>query len=424
MKKINLRKIAPVCGAVFAVVILAVVIVRVFVLQPWKWVRVSAKDLMGGKTVDVNVSKPDDETLNKVDGFAMKLFSACYDGKNMMVSPISVFAALGMTANGAANETLEAMEKTLGMTADEAKNYMAALTDSLKDDKQMALANSIWFSDSAEFTVNEDFLNENRGYYKASVFKAPFNARTLKDVNNWVYKNTDGKIDKILEDISGEDVMFLINALSFDAKWEVKYEKDKTREDDFTKEDGSKVRADYMISEEKIYLETEKATGFIKPYKDGKYGFLALLPNEGVTVSDLVASLNGSTYKTMIDNRINDSVDVRIPKFESEYESNMNSVLESLGMGIAFDLTRADFSRMGKSSSLGFTHIDEVIHKTYISVDENGTKAKAVTLVRMKCASAIAGHEVYLNRPFIYMIIDMETGVPYFTGVMMDEAAN
>lgn len=352
--------------------------------------------------------------------FAVKLFqNTAADGENTLLSPLSVMSALAMTANGADGETLAQMESVMGMDVSELTsclhNYMNMQTEQLK------LANSIWFNESNILTVKEEFLRTNANHFKADLFEAPMNDRTLNAINNWVEEKTEGMIPEILEHIPADAMMYLINALAFEAEWPEVYLETSIEETTFTKEDGTVQDVELMHSSEYQYIEDELATGFIKPYKGGDYAFVALLPREGVSVADYVASLSGEHLLEMLRNPVDTKVFAAIPKFESEYSTDMAEVLKEMGMTDAFDANMADFSLMG-SCEAGNLYIGRVLHKTAITVAERGTKAGAATVVEMICGSAFTPDpkEVILDRPFVYMLIDCRQNIPFFIGTMMD----
>lgn len=389
--------------------------------------QVQAMDLMEGITPNA-VKASDDLSAQsaEVTDFAVRLFKASeQSGKNTLVSPLSVLCALAMTANGAEKETLEQMEAVLGMTAEELNPYLYSYMKKLSQEEKhkLNLANSIWFTDDNRFTVNQDFLQTNADYYGADIYKAPFNEQTCKDINSWVKRKTDGMIPKILDRIPQDAVMYLVNALAFEAEWERMYEKDQVEDGKFTKEDGTKQNVEFMYSSEDVWLEDEKATGFMKYYEGGNYAFAAMLPNDGVSVSDYIASLNGEALHKLLAKPEYDTVETAIPKFETEYDVEMSDILKSMGLTRAFDPDKAEFNRLGTSEADNI-FISRVLHKTFISVGEKGTKAGAATVVEMKdCASAIEPQEtkqVYLDRPFVYMLIDCENNIPFFIGTMMD----
>ena len=388
--------------------------------------EVQAKDLMEGITPN-NVNALDDLGSQNADvtDFAIRLFKASNEnGKNTLISPLSVLCALAMTVNGAEEETLAQMEEVLGMTTEELNLYLYSYMKNLPQGEKykLSLANSIWFTEDERFTVNQDFLQTNADYYGADIYKAPFDKQTLKDINNWVKQNTDEMIPEILDDISGGAIMYLVNALAFEAEWSEIYEKHQVREGEFTKEDGSKQNVDFMYGTEGTYLEDENATGFMKYYKGGKYAFVAMLPNEGVSVSEYIASLDGASLNALLSNPQYGTVHTSIPKFETEYSIEMSEILKGMGMTEAFDMYNADFEGLGTSTA-GNIFISRVLHKTFIAVGEKGTKAGAATIVEMKdgaAAEPTEPKEVYLDRPFVYMLIDCENNIPFFIGTMMD----
>ena len=390
--------------------------------------QVSANDLMKdvpAKAVDVLPNM--DAGAAAAADFGVRLFkTSMEEGKNTLISPLSVLYALAMTANGAEGETLAQMEQVLGMDVDNLNSYMLAYLDLLPESKdyKMSLANSIWFKDDPNFAVEQSFLQTNADYYGAGAYKAAFDEGTRNDINNWVKEHTDGMIPEIIDEIPDEAIMYLVNALAFDAKWADEYEEHQIREGRFTMEDGTRQDVDMMHSEEYTYLEDDMATGFIKYYKDRKYAFVAMLPNEGVSVSQYVDSLTGEHLRELLNNPQDLTVFASIPKFETEYDIEMSEVLQEMGMTDAFDWRVADFSKLGTYNVDGMNIcINRVLHKTFISVSEQGTRAGAATAVEMVAEGAmeiVEFKEVVLDRPFVYMLIDCETNLPFFIGTMMN----
>ncbi len=388
--------------------------------------EVQAKDLMEGITPN-NVNVLDDISSQNADvtDFAIRLFKASEEGgKNTLISPLSVLCALAMTANGAEEETLRQMENVLGITTEDLNLYLYSYMKNLPqgDKYKLSLANSIWFTEDERFTVNQDFLQTNADYYGADIYKAPFNEQTKKDINNWVKQNTDEMIPEILDRVPVDAIMYLVNALAFEAEWSAIYEKNQVREGVFTKEDNTKQNVDFMYGSEGTYLEDENAAGFMKYYKGGKYAFVAMLPDEGVSVSDYIASLTGESVNALLTNPQHTTVYTAIPKFETEYSVEMSEILKDMGMPKAFDPNNAEFEGLGTSNA-GNIFISRVLHKTFISVGEKGTKAGAATVIEMADGAAAEPQEpkeVYLDRPFVYMLIDCENNIPFFIGTMMD----
>ena len=388
--------------------------------------EVQAKDLMEGIAPNhVNVLNDLSSQNADVTDFAIRLFKASEEsGKNTLLSPLSVLCALAMTANGAEKETLAQMEEVLGMTTEELNLYLYSYMQNLPQGEKykLSLANSIWFTEDERFTVNQDFLQANADYYGADIYKAPFNEQTKKDINNWVKQNTDEMIPEILDRVPVDAIMYLVNALAFEAEWSAIYKKDQVREGVFTKEDNTKQNVDFMYGSEGTYLEDENAAGFMKYYKGGKYALVTMLPDEGVSISDYIASLTGESVNALLTNPQHTTVYTAIPKFETEYSVEMSEILKDMGMPKAFDPNNAEFEGLGTSSA-GNIFISRVLHKTFISVGEKGTKAGAATVVEMADGAAAEPQEpkeIYLNRPFVYMLIDCENNIPFFIGTMMN----
>ena len=363
------------------------------------------------------VSSPDSVA---VTDFAVNLFKASgKDGENTLISPLSVLIALSMTANGAENDTLIQMENVLGMPVNELNDFIKTYSASLPQGEKykLNLANSIWFKDG--FPVNDEFLQINESYYGAGVYQKPFDDSTVKEINDWVNEKTEEMIPEILKEIPEDVIMYLINALAFEAEWAEKYSEYSVGEGTFTKEDGTVQTIEMMRSMEGKYISDENAEGFIKYYKDGKYAFAVLLPKEGMRVADYLKTLEGDTLNNTLSSPQNLSVYAGLPKFETEFDEEMSDILKSMGMTDAFDRDVADFSGISTEKGKNI-FISRVLHKTFISVAEEGTKAGAVTAVEMTDESAPhIDKTIILDRPFVYMLIDCETNIPFFMGTLM-----
>ena len=391
--------------------------------------KVQAADLMEGVQANTVTSKAADDAFAQSQmRLAVDLFQASVlesKDENVLISPLSIQLALAMTANGADGDTKAEMEALLGgeISLENLNEYLCSYVNNLPSAEKykLQIANSIWFRDNeGRLQVEKDFLQKNADYYGAQAYKAAFDDQTMKDINNWVKDHTDGMIDSILDQIDEDAVMYLINALVFDAEWQHVYDKSDVYKGKFTNIDGAEKQVDMMHSEETVYLQDENATGFMKPYSGSKYNFAVLLPNEGVDIYEYIAGLTGEKLMETLSTPQLGMVMATLPKFSYEYELTMNDVLKELGMPSAFSGDTADFSKMAHSSR-GNIYIGDVLHKTFISVDELGTKAGAVTKVQMndECA-VISEWVVTLNRPFVYMIIDNETKLPVFIGTVMD----
>ena len=333
-----------------------------------------------------------------------------------------MICVLGMVENGAKKETLEQMEQMLGMSSGEMDAYLYQFIRSLpaSDRYKLCVADSIWLRDAGDLTVDPAFLQTNEDHYGAGVYEEAFDDQTVERINGWVEENTDGMIDEIISEIPQDAVMYLANVLALDAEWETIYSEDRVHEGLFTKRDGTKQSVDLMYSEEDRYLKDDHASGFLKYYADQKYAFAALLPDEDTDIRDYVASLTGERLRSVLEDAQEATVYAAIPKYTCRYSVALRPILQAMGMEDAFDPLRADFSGIGSYPDQNI-YINEVLHKTFISVDERGTRAGAVTLAEM-LAKGVApeGETVYLERPFVYMLIDCGTDVPVFIGVTED----
>ncbi len=368
-----------------------------------------------GTPTEVQVQE---ETWAGMYDFSVKLLqSTCEEEENTLVSPMSVLSALAMTANGARGETRSQMENTLGGTVEQLNGALTGLGQ--EEDSPLYLANSIWFAEGGLITPNPDFLQINADYYRAGVFEAPFDQTTVTDINRWVKEHTHGMVEEILKKIPHDTVMYLINALAFEAEWENPYQKDDVWQQAFTNQAGEVQQVSMMHSEETFYLRDDQAQGFMKYYQGGRYAFVALLPDKGNSVLDYVEGLDGQQLKALLDNPTSVPVMTTMPKFESEMEVDLREVLKEMGMDLPFDSAQADFTDLGTSPE-GNLYINQVFHKAYLEVEEKGTRGGAATAVEMNTEAAPEEQMVVtLDRPFVYMVVDTSSMLPVFMGTVL-----
>lgn len=375
--------------------------------------------------IEVEGKDADDKFKSGMLDFAVRLMQSTLDEnkKSSLVSPLSVIVALGMTANGANGETKEEFEKLFGFSLDEANAYLYTLAHSLYngDGAKVELANSIWFGKDGRIAVHDDFLQVNKNYYDAQAYEEDFfSQKTVDKINKWVSKHTDKMIDQIIDSIDPDTVMLLINALVFDALWSKPYENFQCQKGTFNAYGKSKSDATFMTSEETL-IRTKNAIGFRKYYKNG-YEFVAMLPDGDVF--DYVNSLSGKKLGKILSGKQNDygyRAKAYLPKFEYDYDVSLYKALESMGLKKAFSSSEADLSGIG-SSPLGNLYIGDVLHKTHIEMTQAGTRAAAVTAVEILAESAAPKKpvDVKLDRPFVYYIVDCNTNLPIFMGVVTE----
>ena len=381
----------------------------------------AVRDLTEGISKNESASKaPDDEFTAAASSFAAELFKDNYSkGKTTLVSPLSVLTALALVQNGAQGDTLAQLEQALGgLDRDTLNAYMRAYCDFLSAGDELKIANSVWTDSSVE--AKQTFLQKAVDSYSAQIFSAPLSSKkTVSSINSWGKKNTDGMIPKIIENADRDAVMMLVNAIAFDAKWETPYTNDDIEKLEFNSYSGKSKKTEFMCSTESVYLSDSDAVGFMKPYKNGRFAFAALLPNEDVSIDDYIASLSGEKLMKIFSSaKKNEEVDVKMPKFKAEYSTQLIDTLKKMGIEDAFDRKSADFSSLIDKNDGAY--IGTVMHKTFIEVDQEGTRAAASTLAGSSKMSMPAINPVCLNRPFVYMIVDTETNLPLFIGVQTE----
>ncbi|MBR5419924.1 MAG: serpin family protein [Lachnospiraceae bacterium] len=387
----------------------------------------------GAKTLEAPEKEFSEEQISALSGASMKLFAEAVKEEgahpNILLSPTSISLAFGMTENGAKGETLSQIENVIsgGRGIEEMNPLLYDLSARLNASKDVRwnVANSIWFKDDGQLKIKEDFAAKAASWYGADIWNAPFDNTTLKDINGWVNAQTHGMIPSILDEIPGDARMFLINALAFEGEWQVKYEDNDIWENrSFINADGSITTVTMLDSTENRYFRIGDGIGFLKDYKGGEYSFMGLLPEEGKDLDAFIAELaaGDEDLAEAIRNCTYDEVIVQIPEFNSDYKLTMNNLLQELGMTTAFSEEAADFSEMMESTD-GVDYdifIGNVLHKTHIEVDRKGTRASAVTSIEMDALGALPPEyrpvSVILDRPFVYGIIDNQTGLPVFLG--------
>ena len=391
-----------------------------------------ATNLTAGLNADTKEQVTDVKTIDEKfrlanSQFALELMKRQFsDSDNVMISPYSIMQAMGMLTNGADGETLTELENVMGgVSVDELNKYLKQwrINQPNEESCKLTTANSIWArNDENRIKPRPEFLQNTADYYNSEVYVAPFDDTTLKDINAWVNQKTDEMIPKIIDDISPEAIMFLINAVAFDAKWEAPYEHEATRKMDFTDYKGNTAKTDMLCGIESRFIHDDHAEGFYKYYKGKKYAFAALLPEDGMTVTEYISSLTPEHFSTLFAEPKAEKVSwedmtmVRIPKFKYDYQTLLNDTLTDMGMVKSF----TDYADFTKLTSVGHPSVSEVIHDTFIRLDEGGTKAAAVTAIITKDAQVImdAPNELNFDRPFVYAIVDTETDMPVFLGTL------
>lgn len=360
--------------------------------------------------------------------FALDLFrrSVAARGKNanVTISPMSVLNALAMATNGAAGKAGAQLRAAIAGGASTAalnkslKWYSSKLVNTAK--ARLSNANAIWYHDKGTLKIKKKFIATNKKYLGAGAQPADFSdPSTVNAINAWVSRNTNGMIKRLVSRVTPDMRLILANAVYFDAEWKVPYEKSDVRTRAFTTANGQKRKVKMMFSTESRYIEAKGVTGFIRPYAKG-YSYVALLPKKGTAIKAFLSDLDGTAFRKLVAGAQRATVRAGIPKYSVAYTNeNMRTQLAGMGIRLAFDPFKADFSNMATDKT-GNLFIDQVIHKTKVEIDERGTKAAAVTGIVYKNTSftPVKVKTVVLNRPFVYAIVDNATKLPVFIGAV------
>ena len=381
---------------------------------------------------EVSTTTYDKETMDELyRKYCFDLFSQTIkdygSNSNVMISPASVMMALDMVAAGAKGDSLDQLTKIFaaGQGPLTQQAYASALMERINEAEEVefSCANAVWSNKTRlGDSVVPEYINYIQDTFNAEYNVRKFDNKTPGEINDWVDKHTDHMIKKAIDSLDPEAVMVLVNAISFDGKWEDPYEYEQVNEGEFTKWDGSVQTVDFLHGGEDNYFETDKATGFMKAYEGGQYSFLTILPtDENISANEFVKNFTAEDYEKFINSVTYDyDVITKMPVFKSDFECLMNGTLENLGATDIFSPSTADLS--GIAGNPGDIYVSEVIHKTHIEVDAQGTKAAAVTAITLRAGAVMPVEQefryVRCDRPFVYAIVDNETMAPVFIGTV------
>lgn len=399
----------------------------------------AAKELTAPK---LSVTPSNSEEVNgALAGFGLELLKKSRDANaetamnsdmdhvpfSTLVSPLSVALALSMTANGAAGNTLAQFQDVLGGGVDlvELNTACAQLMadyQGLGGSTKCAIANSLWVDPEGQ--IKDEFIGQCRGIYDAQVFSAQLSEPGIvKDLNSWVSQHTNKMIPEIIDQpFPEETACLLVNALYLKNSWLSEFDPLSTHTMDFHHAGGPDSQVEYLrkFDTQLSYLQGKGAQGVVLPYDDGRLAFVAILPDLYPDSPDLgqwLNNLEGNSLSQLINNR-EDAIflSFAMPKFSAEWKGNLEDTLPLLGLEDAFVPGAADFSSLGDSPE-GY-YISQVVHAAKIEVNEKGTEAAAATVVAANGGGMPPqeGITLILDRPFLYGIVDLDTGVPLFLG--------
>ncbi|BAY86499.1 serpin family proteinase inhibitor I4 [Calothrix parasitica NIES-267] len=360
--------------------------------------------------------------------FGFNLFSQLLvkdNNKNIFVSPSSIALALAMTYNGADGSTKEVMAKALelqGLNLQQVNSNYAELKKSLEnpDPKvNLNIANSLWADQNVN--LKSDFIQNNQEFYQAKVANLDFaDSDTPNKINSWVKENTQGKIEKIVDKIDPNQVLFLLNAIYFKGSWKQEFDQEKTAQLPFYLLSGEEKQHPMMSqSGDYKYYESEKFQAVSLPYgENGRVSFYVFLPKQDSDLNSFYDSLNAANWEKWMSQFALRNGSLRLPRFKMDYEATLNDALSALGMEEAFT-NNANFSEMGNNLK-----ISQVKHKTFVEVNEEGTEAAATTSVGIALTSAQIPSQkpfrMIVDRPFFCAIRDNQTGTVLFMGSIVE----
>ena len=318
-------------------------------------------------------------------------------GKNIMVSPLSIYHILSLTANGALNNTLNEMLKALNEKDLKSMNSVnIKLNSDIQKLTTVELANAVFtkFKPEAEFIK---MINQ----YKAEINTL----ESVDQVNKWCKEKTHNKIPKILDSLTPNDLMVLINAIYFKGKWVKSFNKRNTRKNLFLNFNKTPIELFFMnTTNDYMYFEDKEVQALSMNYKNDNLEALILLPKHQIDINNYISNLTSQKYQIIISKLSKNKVILSMPKFVINFEAELTHYFNSLGMVEAFT-DQADFSTMSKSNKL---KISKIVHKTFIEVDEEGTEAAAVTAVVMTKKALVVKPkkeiEMNVDHPFLFII--------------------
>ncbi len=378
-----------------------------------------------------NLSVIERSVIASGNSFGFNLFNKINDSepnKNVFISPFSVSMAFGMVLNGADGPTLDSLKKVLGhegISMDDInnsyKNISAVLT-SLDTKVVFENANSIWYMN--DFPVLQEFIDDNINFFNADVSALDFSSPSaVQAINGWVNTKTHTKIPIIIEEIPAEIVMYLINAIYYKGIWTYQFDPQNTQDASFTCADGSTVSCKLMEQEATFAYYSDAGMQVIDlPYGDRKFSMTVILPSASTSIDQFASALTQDQWNAIAVKLDSAEVVLSLPKFKLEYKKKLNDELKALGMGLAFS-DFADFSRISQKYGL---KISEVLHKTFLEVNEEGTEAAAVTSIGMQLTGIGGPSKPYMrvDHPFIFAIREHQSGTIIFIGKIVNPVAS
>ncbi len=374
----------------------------------------------------ITSTETQDEQFDNDNDFAYNLFRTIYERNggesSIIVSPISVGYLLGMLHEGADGETRRQINNVLGLggSVQEINEYFKKLMDeapNVDPTVTVKTANSMFVVSG--YKLIPQYKADMQNYYNALADEVGYDENSIVDrINNWCKKNTDGMIPKILKngELNPNRRMYLLNAVYFNASWTSKFDPRSTHDLDFVTLGGKTVKMPMMHLETKaVYGKNDLCKMLCLPYGNKAYSMVVLLPNKGKTTGDIIRNLSAQKLKEWQSQMRTRDVDILMPRFTTESETHLEDILSSMGMPRAFSEDSAEFPNMIQKPKVAL-FVSMMKQKAKIEVNEEGTKAAAVTVAEMAEKSLPRYEYFYATRPFVYYIMEKSTGAIFFMG--------
>ena len=367
--------------------------------------------------------REDDSSVEALRDFSWQLMLQNMDRENPILSPVSAYLALGMVGMGAQGETEQEFRDLLGDNMPVVSHKLMERYPQEQEGMVLTIANSAWVDQ--QLTPDEQWIADMEKIFQGKGYRGVLSSQEIMEqINDWCSENTRGLIPKMLDEPLSEDArLALLDAVYFKGDWLISFEAMDTAPRPFTREDGTEEQVETMSMGEtdQRYLHSSLGEGVLLPYQGGEFAYVAILPNEGTEVRELYRQLTPEALAELLESESRELCNLRLPKYEVSFDQVLNDSLQAMGLVRAFDGYLADLSGLGKTEQGDPLYISLVRQKAVFRVDEKGTEAAAVTMVVVKNCAAIAGprpRELYFDRPFVYMILDLESQVPLFVGIM------
>ena len=384
--------------------------------------KIGDEDLQDNPYKKLSLTTRSADFASKGNAFAFNYIDRVNDAVegDFFISPLSMQFLLGMVLNGAREQTADEICSVLGYgkgEIDAVNDYCLSMLKQLPDlDKRtkLTIANAVFVN--KDYSLLNSYKTDVGKFYEAEVDNLDFskNSSSTKTINKWCSDHTKGLVPEIIDSVDPRILAYLLNAMYFKSQWKEKFPKENTSKETFTDERGVKTTVQMMKYEKSFaYQDDDVIRAVCLPYGNGAYSMMVILPADGKTLSDVTNYLDMETWEDFQREMVKCRVDLKLPKFETKFEINLNDILSAMGMSSAFDPMKADFKAMSDAAMC----LSVVKQKAAIKVDEEGTEAAVVSMTGMAMAASPGDHVVFhADRPFLYLITESSTGAILFAG--------